>query len=185
MKYKVKWANVEMTFDSDTRRIHAEEPKLGIGSRRYDFAASQVTAVTFGLGRLATNCVGIEWQGSHVFMVPAPFKRDYDRGIAFVHAVGKAAGLRQMSSSEAAPLLLAYTRKQPAVAPTAVTSRAVSLDVVGDLETKRNSSAVIPPAVEGWWPDPFGRHELRYGLDSGWTDYVSDQGIQSCDPTPA
>ncbi|MCU1492189.1 MAG: hypothetical protein JWM85_3594 [Acidimicrobiaceae bacterium] len=38
----------------------------------------------------------------------------------------------------------------------------------------------LPPY--GWYPDPGGRHELRYWDGRGWTDYVSDQGVRSEDP---
>ncbi|HEY7135723.1 MAG TPA: DUF2510 domain-containing protein [Acidimicrobiia bacterium] len=28
----------------------------------------------------------------------------------------------------------------------------------------------------GWYPDPTGRHEVRYHDGSSWTQYVSDAG---------
>lgn len=36
-------------------------------------------------------------------------------------------------------------------------------------------------APTGWYPDPQGRHELRYWNGSEWTDHVSDQGRMSVD----
>ncbi|MEM1334097.1 MAG: phospholipid scramblase-related protein, partial [Actinomycetota bacterium] len=33
-----------------------------------------------------------------------------------------------------------------------------------------------------WYPDPNGRHELRYWNGSQWTDHVSDRGTVSTDP---
>src|SRR4051812_41725399 len=33
-----------------------------------------------------------------------------------------------------------------------------------------------------WYPDPAGRHELRYFDGSQWTDHVSSNGRQSVDP---
>lgn len=33
-----------------------------------------------------------------------------------------------------------------------------------------------------WYPDPMGRHELRYWDGSVWTDHVSDRGVTSTDP---
>jgi uncharacterized protein YxjI len=36
-----------------------------------------------------------------------------------------------------------------------------------------------------WYPDPMGRHELRYYDGSAWTDHVSDQGATSIDPVHA
>jgi Protein of unknown function (DUF2510) len=39
-------------------------------------------------------------------------------------------------------------------------------------------------AQAGWYADPFERHERRY-FDGGWTDRVSDGGVESTDaPTP-
>ena len=36
-----------------------------------------------------------------------------------------------------------------------------------------------------WYPDPMGRHELRYWDGSNWTDHVSDKGVQATDPVQA
>ena len=33
-----------------------------------------------------------------------------------------------------------------------------------------------------WYPDPFGRHELRYYDGTQWTEHVSNHGKQSVDP---
>ncbi|MGH9186137.1 MAG: phospholipid scramblase-related protein [Acidimicrobiales bacterium] len=33
-----------------------------------------------------------------------------------------------------------------------------------------------------WYPDPFGRHELRYYDGRQWTEHVSDRGRQAVDP---
>jgi hypothetical protein len=35
-------------------------------------------------------------------------------------------------------------------------------------------------AHAGWYADPFERHERRY-FDGGWTDRVSDGGVESAD----
>lgn len=37
------------------------------------------------------------------------------------------------------------------------------------------------PAAD-WYPDPFGRHELRYWDGAAWTEHVSSHGRQSTDP---
>ncbi len=37
------------------------------------------------------------------------------------------------------------------------------------------------PAAD-WYPDPFGRHELRYWDGTAWTEHVSSHGRQSTDP---
>jgi hypothetical protein len=37
-------------------------------------------------------------------------------------------------------------------------------------------------APEGWHADPTHRHELRFWNGHGWTEWVSDAGIQSQDP---
>ena len=34
----------------------------------------------------------------------------------------------------------------------------------------------------GWWPDPSGRHELRYHDGAAWTEHVSDRGAVTRDP---
>ena len=34
----------------------------------------------------------------------------------------------------------------------------------------------------GWYPDPSGRHQVRYWDGSSWTDHVADSGMQSFDP---
>ena len=34
----------------------------------------------------------------------------------------------------------------------------------------------------GWYPDPFGRHELRYFDGGAWTDHVSSHGRAGVDP---
>lgn len=36
-----------------------------------------------------------------------------------------------------------------------------------------------------WYPDPNGRHELRYWDGNAWTDHVSDAGVTSTDPVAA
>lgn len=33
-----------------------------------------------------------------------------------------------------------------------------------------------------WYPDPMGRHQLRYWDGANWTDHVSNNGVQSADP---
>jgi uncharacterized protein YxjI len=39
-----------------------------------------------------------------------------------------------------------------------------------------------PSAPANWYPDPMGRHELRYYDGAQWTDHVSSHGVQSVDP---
>jgi len=38
------------------------------------------------------------------------------------------------------------------------------------------------PTPPSWYPDPLGRHELRYWDGSQWTEHVSSHGRQSVDP---
>lgn len=35
-----------------------------------------------------------------------------------------------------------------------------------------------------WYPDPTGRHQLRYWDGQSWTSYVADAGVQAEDPMP-
>src|SRR5688572_13564187 len=42
-----------------------------------------------------------------------------------------------------------------------------------------DTPASTPP---NWYPDPLGRHELRYWDGSQWTEHVSSHGRQSVDP---
>ncbi|MEP6298430.1 MAG: DUF2510 domain-containing protein, partial [Ilumatobacter sp.] len=35
-----------------------------------------------------------------------------------------------------------------------------------------------------WYPDPGGRHEVRYWDGDQWTDHVTDNGVQTVDPLP-
>ena len=44
--------------------------------------------------------------------------------------------------------------------------------------TRQQPDSTIPP---GWYPDPSGRHQLRY-FDGDWTPYASDQGTVIEDP---
>jgi uncharacterized protein YxjI len=37
------------------------------------------------------------------------------------------------------------------------------------------------PTPANWYPDPTGRHELRYYDGAAWTENVSDRGVQSLD----
>jgi len=41
-----------------------------------------------------------------------------------------------------------------------------------------------PPPPQGWYPDPYGRHELRYWDGVRWGEHVSDHGRQSVDAVP-
>jgi uncharacterized protein YxjI len=39
-----------------------------------------------------------------------------------------------------------------------------------------------PSYADGWYPDPYGRHEMRYHGQGQWTEHVSSHGRQSVDP---
>lgn len=41
------------------------------------------------------------------------------------------------------------------------------------------------PHPANWYPDPLGRHELRYWDGAAWTDHVASQGRQGVDPVQA
>jgi hypothetical protein len=38
------------------------------------------------------------------------------------------------------------------------------------------------PVAAQWYPDPSGRHQLRYWEGSEWTPHVSDDGVVTQDP---
>lgn len=40
---------------------------------------------------------------------------------------------------------------------------------------------VEPAPMAGWYPDPGGRHELRYWDGKGWTAHVRDGAVQATD----
>jgi uncharacterized protein YxjI len=40
----------------------------------------------------------------------------------------------------------------------------------------------FPPVAADWYPDPYGRHEVRYWDGVVWTEHVSSHGRQSIDP---
>ena len=44
-------------------------------------------------------------------------------------------------------------------------------------------AAPSPPS--GWYPDPYGRHEMRYWDGALWTEHVADGGAPKVDPVPA
>ena len=41
--------------------------------------------------------------------------------------------------------------------------------------------ARYPAPMAGWYPDPSGRHELRYWDGKGWTSHVRDGAVQGTD----
>jgi hypothetical protein len=41
---------------------------------------------------------------------------------------------------------------------------------------------VEPAPIEGWYPDPAGRHELRHWDGASWAPHVSDAGVRGHDP---
>lgn len=72
-----------------------------------------------------------------------------------------------------APPMPAATSYAPAPTPTPPAPAAIP------------SAPVPPPSTAvpaGWYPDPAGRHELRYWDGSAWTPSVSDGGAVSADP---
>lgn len=57
---------------------------------------------------------------------------------------------------------------------------------VGPLTPAEAKAKPSTPAVisQGWRPDPFGRHDLRYHDGHAWTQHVSSAGSQSTDAVP-
>ena len=61
------------------------------------------------------------------------------------------------------------------------------LGPIGVIVTARLQQATPGPQVtlrgDGWWPDPFCHRVHRYYDGKQWTDYVSDMGTTSVEPT--
>ena len=55
-------------------------------------------------------------------------------------------------------------------------SRSARRAKVAPIARRGPARADIP---SGWYPDPAGRHELRYWLQGRWTEQVSDAGRRS------
>lgn len=54
-----------------------------------------------------------------------------------------------------------------------------------DVDVLAIAAPPIPPppsSPPAWATDPHGRHELRYWNGTGWTEHVSDNGVQTTDP---
>lgn len=50
-----------------------------------------------------------------------------------------------------------------------------------DGEPRYGVGPVEPTPMAGWYPDPSGRHELRYWDGKGWTAHVRDGAVQGTD----
>jgi Protein of unknown function (DUF2510) len=64
---------------------------------------------------------------------------------------------------------------------------AIVIAVVMGASRRRQSSPTAwtgpgPTTPPGWHPDPAGRHELRWGDGTRWTESVSDSGVPGTDP---
>ena len=76
-----------------------------------------------------------------------------------------------LSTPKNAPTLDQVVEGMKAVVPAAV---------VTDEGTQAAPAQALPPAE--WYPDPTGRHQLRYWAGAAWTDAVADDGDRSTDP---
>jgi putative membrane protein len=66
------------------------------------------------------------------------------------------------------------------------------MEELADLSRAARAHVPDPPAVRapagldqippGWYPDPSGRHELRYWSEERWSEHVSDRGVLTTDP---
>ena len=65
---------------------------------------------------------------------------------------------------------------------TALVIVAAVVPVVVLIATIRRAAPKRVRTTQGWWPDPFGRHEVRYYDGKKWTDFVFDKGVSSVDP---
>lgn len=50
------------------------------------------------------------------------------------------------------------------------------------LEDVGTSPHAVTESPDGWYADPWGRHEYRYFESQAWTQHVSDGGVPSIDP---
>jgi hypothetical protein len=109
MKYKVAWSKLKLEFNDSKGEVKFEEPGM-LRSKEQVAALSAITRVVFGIGAMSTNGVGVEVRGAGVWWVPCAFKGSQKDGMQFVHALGKAAGLRELTGSERESWQIAYAK---------------------------------------------------------------------------
>ena len=57
------------------------------------------------------------------------------------------------------------------------------LDVAGSMATGPEAAGSAAPAYDpDWYPDPTGRHEVRYFDGTTWTEHVANNGLSALDP---
>jgi hypothetical protein len=57
------------------------------------------------------------------------------------------------------------------------------LDVAGSMATGPEAAGSATPAYDpDWYPDPTGRHEVRYFDGTTWTEHVANNGLSALDP---
>ena len=71
---------------------------------------------------------------------------------------------------------------EPATTGTVATTTPVATSVIPESKPPVSAPAPTAPMPAGWYPDPSGRHQLRYWNAGAWTPSVSDNGVAGADP---
>lgn len=115
MRYRVKWAKSKMSFDESTGLVELLNPKIVMGKQRRRFHVSNVIGATYLpfvpvdpnasdlMRKLELPRAGIHLPDGFEFHLPCNFKSDQRDGIAFVHAVGRAAQLTLLINEPGRP----------------------------------------------------------------------------------
>ncbi len=160
---------------------------------RYHFLGAahdeRLASASTGRIRKVTTWVPLEKVQS-IRRVEGPIQRMLKLATICADAAGKrvTVELRDRDVNEADRLLEDLTilsraarrrasNEQPSVGGIS-TSRSAPLPTTSS--QNREIRRASPP---GWYPDPSGRHELRYWNGAAWTEYVSNGGSMTSDPT--
>jgi hypothetical protein len=73
------------------------------------------------------------------------------------------------------------TAEEPGPTPEPVNPFAAAAPATGPAVDEPSTAPAGGPAAD-WYPDPMGRHELRYWDGSQWTEHVTDAGVPATDP---
>jgi putative membrane protein len=124
-----------------------------------------------GRVRKVTAWVPLE-KAQSIRRVQGPVQRRFGLATVHVDAAGKdtRAEFRDRSVEEADQLVEELTE---------LTRAARSRGEHKPSQAVGSDAVAVPP---GWYPDPSGRHQLRYWSGETWTHHVSDDGATTTDP---